>query len=539
MFVPSMLFVVVIILVIIAIIVFLVYHFRKTSVPLPWTPSPTPKPNFPGNISKNPVTIDQVQKMINTLVFVDANLFCGVVDQPQPNYNQGPNWKNTPSVKCGQNYGQQDFWLSGVCIDTLARYSLYAKDPTYVDSVLSKMPQSLNDQLMKGWNGAWNDDTIWFLLAFVSMYEYGVSVGQPMMFSQELQWANDNYERMCNATYNNVDCANWNKTFTVTWWETFQDTDPNGINTYRNSITNGLLLLLGMRLYNLYGNFNATYTKDTYYTISKTLADFLQSMRTDTGLITDGLSKPKRNSVNEPATCSWSDGYYTYIQGVVIGAFGAFSVAAYEKKDTQAYNNAINFTRDLVDLMTLTPDRNTTNSPGSCNINVINRTACGNTTDQNTCSQNTGCCYEATELSNAPCYNKASPAKNPFLVTVNGVSILTEYNSTEGGNSMIFKGIFSKYLGYTVQTLINFYTKYPDLATDRDQQLVTRSIEFLRQNFDWASYNAQKDSMYSGIWQFTQDQTSKLDNKWFTTGSTMAMVDLFTTCVALQGVKQI
>jgi hypothetical protein len=234
MFTPLIIIIAIIIVAIIVVSIFLYLHFKKPNV-IPWTPSPVPKPNFPTGLSKNPIPISQVQNMINTLVFVDANLFCGVVAQPQPNYNQGPNWKNTPYVKCGQDYGQQDFWLSGVCIDALARYSLYAKDPTYVNTILSKIPSTLNDQLMKGWNGAWNDDTIWFLLAFVSMYEYGVAVGQPTMFSQELQWANDNYERMCNTTYNNVNCANWGKTFTVTWWETFQDTDPQGINTYRNS----------------------------------------------------------------------------------------------------------------------------------------------------------------------------------------------------------------------------------------------------------------------------------------------------------------
>jgi hypothetical protein len=474
----------------------------------------------------------------NTVDFIYKNLYCGLPSKTSQDFNQGPAWKNKFVDNCKQGDGQQAFWLSGNNLETLVNYSRYTKTSTYIPPIISKLPQTLQTQLLSGYNGVYNDDKLWFVLSFISIYEYGLSISKPDMFKKQLIWAAQVYHDIYTKTFNNFTCANLNIEFETTWWQTFTS-DPTGINTYRNTITNLQLLEVGLRLYN---NIDASvsdqlYTKDKYYSISTKLVYFIQKMILPNGLVCDGIKKPDRKSNSDPSNCELSQDYYTYAQGIAIDSFTNMAVIAFDRKDIETYNNCIEFTMNLIKLMTLTPKNNITiSNTKTCNLNIAMRKDCNgpDEIDKEVCT-NSGCCFDSSNILGNWCYKPVSPPVNNLLTTVGGISILTENNNDQSNDSHAFKGIFVRYLGYSLKTLKLFFDKNTNLYLDVYKNIIERASQFLLQNLNWVLKNCSKNFMYAGYWELDSDNipVKFVPDSKFTTGSTFSVVDLFNTCVLL------
>jgi hypothetical protein len=450
--------------------------------PYPKDNPPYPKDNrYPLD---NPVPKESHNIIRKTLQYVNDKLYCGINDNGENGQNQGPYWKGPINTICSPN-GKQPFWMNGVSLETLAIYSRLTKDTSWV-KIIDKVPDSLQVQLMDGGNGSWNDDRLWFVLAFLSIYDYGISINEPEMYKKELIWAINNFDDIHSKTFNKFTCNNRDKSYYTTWWQT-KSNDTIGLNTYRNTITNSQLLVVGMRLYNIIGY--DIKQQLYYYTICKDLGYFLKDLKMTNGLIADGLNKSSIMTNKDPSNCTLNEGTYTYTQGMAIYGFTLLSICAYNRNDEETYNEYNEIVFDLIKLMTLTPIENTN--------------------------------------------------KNPLLKTVNNMSILTEYNNNHTNDSLVFKGIFMRYLSYALVAWEEFYTKFPSEATNKKNQIISQSRNFIRSNLMWVlkNYNSKTNNLFTTYWEMNNLELTKIPSELYTSGSTFSVIDLFNSSVSLEGLE--
>ena len=292
----------------------------------------------------------------NILTYLYKHTYCGKNASLSYTENQGPIFKYNLNKTCTD--GSQDFWLNGNMLETILNYTQ------------TSTTGQLQQMLINGYNGCWNDDRMWWSLSYIRMYEYN-----NVLFDKELLFSS----QIFNATYNNsftlYDCGK-DKQYTTTWWQLFGPTnpdnsinteaDPTGIKTYRNAVTNSLFLELSLRLYNISKNMNSNmlskyelYKKDIYWNVATKLIQFLKTLKLSNGLIADGYKDCNTLTEN----------IYTYTQGVILDAFSKASVIAYEINDKILYKDCIQFVLSLIDIMTLEASLNISTNV-SCNIHI-------------------------------------------------------------------------------------------------------------------------------------------------------------------------
>lgn len=477
------------------------------------------------------IYLDSPSKKI--LMYLYKTTYCGKHASLSYNENQGPIFKYNLNKTCTD--GSQDFWLNGNMLETILNYTEITNDKTFLKIILENTSTTgqLQQMLVNGYNGCWNDDRMWWALSYVRMYEYN-----HILFDKELLFGSQIFNATYNTSFTLFDCTGSIK-YTTTWWQLFGPTkpdnsindeaDPNGIKTYRNAVTNSLFLELALRLYDISKNMKSDmlskyelYNKDIYWDVANKLIPFLKSLKLNNGLIADGYKDC--NTITENP--------YTYTQGIILDAFSRAGIIAYEKNDKILYYDCLNFVLLLIDKMTLNALLNVSDTI-SCNIHVNNRIDCiGNEGgDKEKCLSDHNCCYNSNlPGETAPyCYKKANETINPLLTTVNNVSILTEiYSSMSEGSGNAFKGIFMRYLSYSIKTLNIFFKKHPKEYNVRAKTILSNAIIFIQNNYNYVLENSvnKKNGLYSFFWNLSKEQNSYLNDNQFSTASTISVVDL-------------
>ncbi len=480
------------------------------------TPTPQPTPQPKANLAK-PV----INNLINTL-----QTYCGIETNPDSTINHGPLWKRTKDGQCGTHSAasnQQDFWLSGNNVEILANYTQYHHDYTFAHKILDHVTTNpaLLEQLLKGYNGTWNDDRLWWVLGLLRMYEIN-----PPKYQDALKWAVQVVDNVLEGSFTEFTCGN--QTYKSTWWQ-LDGNDPQGLNTYRNTVTNALLMEAIMRLYNIRKTFSHPLPilkeLDDYYNIAVTLSKFLKWMQLPNGAFADGMNHAHGTSLDFKG-CAVSALGPTYDQGIPMDAFARLYIAAQERGDQEmAQRSRLTFTR-LMQFMLKTPQENKTTTQG-CKLFLGQRQDCGAQGCPGNKPRNDCCFSSALPHEVGPfCFKKTNQTDNPLLAPVHGMNILSDGADNMGDNpsDRAFKGIFVRYLTYTIDTLersgLLWSGENADLLT-----LVDRGIHFIRENADWVIPNAKiTNGMYSFYWDWTREQNQH--SPVVTTATTFSVVDL-------------
>jgi hypothetical protein len=475
--------------------------------------------------------VDSPSKKILTYLY--KHTYCGKNASLSYTENQGPIFKYNLNKTCTD--GSQDFWLNGNMLETILNYTQTTNDDTFLQIILKNTSTTgqLQQMLINGYNGCWNDDRMWWSLSYIRMYEYNNE-----LFDKELLFSS----QIFNATYNNsftlYDCGK-DKQYTTTWWQLFGPTnpdnsinteaDPTGLKTYRNAVTNSLFLELSLRLYNISKNMNSDmrskyelYSKDIYWNVATKLIQFLKTLKLSNGLIADGYKDCNTLTEN----------IYTYTQGVILDAFSKASVIAYEINDKILYKDCIQFVLSLINIMTLEASLNISTNV-SCDIHINNRIDCIGKTggDQEICLSSPSCCYNSDfPAESVPfCYKKINETINPLLTTVNNMSILTEiYNSKAEASGNAFKGIFMRYLAYSIETLHTFFKSHNKEYSDSIKLTLLNAIKFIKNNYNYVLKNSvnKQNGLYSFYWNLSKEQNSYINDDQFSTSSTISVIDL-------------
>jgi predicted alpha-1,6-mannanase (GH76 family) len=486
------------------------------------------------------------------------NTYCGKHASLNLHENQGPIFKYTPNGSCfekkpgtsddfpGRN--QEDFWLNGNLLEIILNYTETTGDKTFEEIILKDVSNigQLQQQLLNGLDGTWNDDRMWWALAYIRMWEYN-----PNKFGIELLAGSQIFNKVHETSFNSFICSNTGKTYYTTWWQLLPaltpegdikpDGDPTGINTYRNAVTNSLYLELAMRLYQI-GNIKCVDTSrvfnlqnnDLYWDIAKKEVEFLSSLKMDNGLIADGYKNLNgtRKSLDESVNCGYDERPFTYTQGVILDGFAKVAVEAYKRKENDLYNHCMDFIYNLITLMILNPEENI-GTNNSCKLHINKRIDCigeigGN---QTVCLKNNECCFDSNLPGNINplCYKKSIETLNPLLTTVNNdrsmlISILTEtfdHYSDSSGNA--FKGIFIRYLTYTI-----IFKHHKKEYSNKYKNLIIKAKTFIQNNVNYVIINSKNknNNLYSFFWNLSLTQTSNLPDNFFTTASTGSVIDL-------------
>ncbi len=348
----------------------------------------------------------------------------------------------------------------------------------------------------------------------------------PPKYQQALEWAAQVVDNVLDGSFTQFTCGS--KTYRSTWWQLSAD-DPHGYNTYRNTVTNALLMEAVMKLYSIRQTFSHAPSflkgQQEYYTIAVTLSQFLKWMQLSNGGFADGMNHAKGSNLSFKG-CAVSGLGPTYDQGVPMDAFARLYVAAQEQQDQETAVDAKHVLTQLMTFMLQSPQENTNETPG-CQLFLQQRQDCGAQGCPGNKPQD-NCCFSASlPYQVGPfCFKKAAQVHNPLLAPVQGKNILSDGPTNTGGNpsDRAFKGIFVRYLTYTIDTLersgLLWQKGNPDLLA-----LVDKGINMIQQNVDWVLPNAKMDNgMYSFYWDWSAKQ-----NKFspvVTTATTFSVVDL-------------
>ena len=419
--------------------------------------------------------------------------FCGVANVDSRSVNNGPIWKRHYMPPC-TNDNQEDFWLNGNMLETLANYTMAGGSDKHVPQMFQAMfaaPHTL-DQLLYGWNGCWNDDRSWWANAFVSIYE-----SDPGRYPDALKWATAIFNNIYQGSFNQVTCDA--RTFTTTWWQ-LDPNDPTGKATYRNCITNALFCQMAWRLGKHHGY------SGVYEDVLRKTSDFLLYMYdAQNALMFDGMDQ----------ACKLTAKYFTYNQGICLFNF----LVLYELMGDARFR-AMSFA--VVKRMTTLVV-----AAANCNLDVAARQDCiGNAGgDQKVCESHAECCFNNSFPNTLAPYCYKKDQSDLFHVVMDGTLIFRE---GEGGNDMnrdgsapAFKGVFCRYLGYWV-------ARVGDLSLSEDERAILGGARaFLKANANWVAAN-QSDA-YSFYWSFKQG--IKLPADTISTASTISALDLFLSVV--------
>ena len=137
------------------------------------------------------IYLDSPSKKI--LMYLYKTTYCGKHASLSYNENQGPIFKYNLNKTCTD--GSQDFWLNGNMLETILNYTEITNDKTFLKIILENTSTTgqLQQMLVNGYNGCWNDDRMWWALSYVRMYEYN-----HILFDKELLFGS----QIFNATYN-------------------------------------------------------------------------------------------------------------------------------------------------------------------------------------------------------------------------------------------------------------------------------------------------------------------------------------------------
>jgi hypothetical protein len=228
-------------------------------------------------------------------------------------------------------------------------------------------------QLLRGYDGCWNDDRQWWGLGFVRLGEYGLSGKSPRKYDRELLWGSQIFNETIRSSFTEYSCAD-GKSYWSTWWQ-LSAQDPHGENeatSFRNTITNSLLLELGLRLYDLvdlvpHPEDYELMTKDEYWDIALKLQAFLMRLwgySSASGLMNDG------------GRCGMEGGSLTYTNGVILDAFARFAVIAYRRGMMDLYHQSLDVVKTIMTTMTLTPEENMVPAKNPGCVKSVNTLKC-------------------------------------------------------------------------------------------------------------------------------------------------------------------
>lgn len=485
--------------------------------------------------------------------YMFANMYCGNYDDWGKGGNYGPLWSRTTPTRVNPDGSgirscpdEVDFWESGYYMEIIANYSSFTGDQEYDFLFLAGLAPSLNTQLMTRSNGVWNDDALWFALAFARMFE--VTGNYRFIIS-----ANAIFDYILDTAFSPDVCEGEN--ITTSWW-VVNMREPTGVGGYRNNVTVSQTLNMAGRFYDLYPQFPRgdadipapenywwpVKPRDYYWWVMKQQIEALMRMVSSTGLLTDGGlecgGKPP-------------DSYgATYGQGVCMEGFIRASRIAFERGEVTFGKKVLAFILDLIDLMTLPASQNIRiQLPSSgCSVRVADMVDAGAGTKE-ACSAAGGCWDDRLPSGVHPfCYKPVDYTyRNPLLSNVTtpsgqAITILTE-NAGVGafgcsGNTdfQAFKGLCVRFMGYAL------YMMERDLLPNWSSELpanfrpvLRQGKQFLYNNLQWAYSNAHIDGTgrYSTAWEIPHDQNQNMCP--YNTGSitTFTMVELINACSLL------
>lgn len=490
--------------------------------------------------------------------YIYANLYCGNYNDRPHGGNYGPLWSRLPNGKqlmkpdgsgtrpCPN---EVDMWLNGYMMETLANYTVCTGDTAYDFLYISSLSNDLLYQLLARTNGVWNDDAMWYTLAFLRMYEvtgyYWFIVEASTVFNWILDYSsNTNY---CNGVG-----------ITVPWWVVTQswDQNPMGMGGYRNAITISQCMDMAGRLYDLYPHFQYVdverfKSRDLYWHVMQQQILALKTMKTASGLLADG----NLGCVPGQIRPEWGG---TYIQGAAMEGFVRAARIAFERGEVAYGKDVLNFILDLIDLMTLPAERNVrvplndSEPGGECHVQLSDMVDCG-IGDKAGC-QNAGCCFDnrANPELHPFCYKPVNfRYTNPYLAPVkqsNGetVSILVWGsgavswdgcgNDKPGGgytNTSCHKGLLVRFLSYAIHMLENdLLPNWGSYVPKRTKALIAQAKQFLYNNLNWVYVNGYKDGtcLYTAMWELNHDQTQKVCDYNVDSTATFAVLELINAC---------
>ena len=109
------------------------------------------------------------------------------------------------------------------------------------------------------------------------------------------------------------------------------------------------------------------------------------------------------------------------------------------------------------------------------------------------------------------------------------MSILTEiYNSKSEASSNAFKGIFMRYLAYSIKTLHTFFKSHNKEYSDSIKSTLLNAIRFIKNNYNYVLKNSvnKQNGLYSFYWNLSKEQNYYINDDQFSTASTISVIDL-------------
>ena len=374
-------------------------------------------------------------------------------------YAAGPIWRSTPKFDCGE------WWLSGNLLSCMVNYiKITGKTSNNIERVLDDIFKTdiLLQQMLKG-DTAWHDDTMWWMHSFLTLYDW-----KPERFPTALKWASIIFEDLMKNGYTSFTCEG--ETFYSTWW-VYDHGDLEGNHRYRNTITNSLIMGFALRMYDISvadPSTQQTYglrTPDQYWFVVENAIKFLMPIKDRVvGLMHDGWNKIENRQCSTPDP---TGEYWTYNQGVVLDDFSRAAILYHQKGQYIERDELVMFVISLIKTMT-------------------------------------------------------QPApNNPLVVKVESGAYILQDAHPEDGSNRAFKGIFCRYLSYSVWNLLHL----PLYSEEVD--ILKKAGEFIRGNVDWVRANGERNGFFSYTWNLTKDQVVGVPDDDFTIASSFGVMDLF------------
>ena len=491
--------------------------------------------------NKNVSTRSQATYVLD---FIFRNTWCGVkndinarsdgtikLDNFGPRWSRGITWDNYCGNHINTNY-EQDWWLHGSALQTIADYSLLHKDGQFFDTIgdisssgllLNQLltrniytyqqpyvsPDKKNNKSFKNNRlgdssqiiitvnpdtfGVNNDDRLWYALAFVQMFKF-----DKLKYAMLFNWAIQIYKE-CRLSFVTLQCGKTERRG-LTWgqrsWESKKDDGPQ-TSTYVNSVTNNEMLALALDMQDL-------------LVLSSSTKDFLNDLRDDISDLTDLLQLlviSKDNKVDcdmgdvifdqvqvtnlladgfcckdNKYCCVIGGGIYTYNQGMFIHNMVRIALAEYYSDHIDAYVKLMSTAMDVLRMVTTDTD-------------------------------------------------------SLILSKQDGALILIEpfHASADDNSGNAFKGICVREIAYAIKKLQEFIIgKKSDVPLlGAISQAIGDTVAFVINNTKSVIKNGQgQGGLYSYYWGQPQNT---LYEKYFNTASTFSAIDLFNAYFLLTG----